>query len=152
MNVFEPVTITFNAAVVEPLPGNTIIVNRAWIDDGVNLPFFTTPVTTTVLAPDLSTSEKRASPDVVEIGDLLTYTIVLTNSGALDASPAEFIDVIPEGSLYISGTFSASDGEGGYDPVTQAITWTGSCECESPGYPDFCNHCRDALNCPMKRC
>jgi uncharacterized repeat protein (TIGR01451 family) len=126
VNVSKPVTITFNAAVVEPLPGNTVIVNRAWIDDNVNPPFFTTPVTTTVLAPDLSTSEKRASPSVVEIGDMLTYTIVLTNSGALDASLAEFMDPIPEGSLYIPGTFTASNGEGGYDPVTQAITWTGS--------------------------
>jgi uncharacterized repeat protein (TIGR01451 family) len=51
---------------------------------------------------------------------------VLTNNGALDASPAEFMDVIPEGSLYVADSFWASEGEGGYDPLSQTITWSGS--------------------------
>lgn len=125
VKVFEPVTITFTASVVQPLPGNTIIVNRAWVNDGVNLPFTTSPVTTTVLAPDLASSTKRASPSSVQIGDLLTYTIVLTNGGALDASPAEFTDVIPDGSQYVPDSLWASQGEAGYDLATQTITWTG---------------------------
>lgn len=45
-------------------------------------------------APDLSTSIKRAEPAAVNAGEVLTYTIVLTNSGSKDAN-VTLTDPIP---------------------------------------------------------
>ncbi len=127
VNVFEPVTITFQVTVAKPLPGSTLITNTAWLSDGVNLPFsISPPVTTTILAPDLRLSSKSASTETVEMGDRLTYTLVLTNVGSLDANPVVLLDPIPPDATYVPGSFWRSSGVGGYSPAGGAITWTGA--------------------------
>ncbi len=126
VRVFEPVIITYTAEVVSPLPGNTEILNTFSVDDGVNPLFtFSPPVTTTILAPDLRASTKTVTPTLAQIGDVLSYTIVLSNAGYYNASPVNLTDPIPPGSSYIPGTFWSSAGLGIYDPATKAITWTG---------------------------
>ncbi len=127
VNAFEPVTITFQVTVAKPLPGGTFVTNTAWLNDGVNPPFaISPPVTTTIIAPDLRLSSKTAFTDQVEMGDALTYTIVLTNVGSLDANLVALLDPIPPNAAYIPGSFWRSSGVGGYDPTRDAITWTGA--------------------------
>jgi len=127
VNVYEPVTITFRVTVAHPLPGGTLITNTARLNDGVNPPFaITPPATTTVLAPDLRGSVKRTSAGLVELGDLLTYTLLLTNVGTWDAGLVELTDPIPPNATYLPGSFWQSGGSGGYDPGRQAITWSGA--------------------------
>lgn len=61
-------------------------------------------VVTTVNMATLSAS-KRVSKNYGNIGDLLTYTIVLTNRGNTTATNILFIDTLPQGVSLIAGTF-----------------------------------------------
>jgi uncharacterized repeat protein (TIGR01451 family)/fimbrial isopeptide formation D2 family protein/LPXTG-motif cell wall-anchored protein len=54
-------------------------------------------------------------------GDTLTYTLRLTNEGAVAGTPAKAVDELPPGVTYVAG--SASNG-GVYDAATRTITWT----------------------------
>lgn len=52
------------------------------------------------------TALKSVNPDPgesVSVGDTLTYTITLTNSGLVDAGPIYISDAVPEGTEWISG-------------------------------------------------
>ncbi|MGD8625895.1 MAG: Ig-like domain-containing protein, partial [Anaerolineae bacterium] len=74
---------------------------------------------------DLSPSSKYVEPGVVQPGDPLTYTLILENAGPDDAPAVHMTDTLPLSTTYISGSLAFSAGAGGYDPATQAITWTG---------------------------
>ncbi|RPI29543.1 MAG: DUF11 domain-containing protein, partial [Chloroflexota bacterium] len=128
INVFEPVLVQYRVRVNQPLPGGAFFTNTFTLDDHANPPFVSTPVTTTVLAPDLGGSTKSASPGEVQLGDLLTYTLVLSNQGSLDAPEVWLTDPLPPGSAYYPGSYWDSYGTGGFDPSSQAITWTGRIE------------------------
>lgn len=86
----------------------------------------------TTEAPDLSIS-KRATP-VVKAGELITYTLTVTNSGVMTATNLEVTDVLPADANYAGGG-TLSDGLvawsvpvlGGYGSTTQvqfAVTAT----------------------------
>lgn len=64
---------------------------------------------------------KTADVDTAGIGDVITYTIEVTNFAT---GPAEYTinDVLPEGVTYVPGSVT---GGAVYDPLTNAITWTG---------------------------
>lgn len=133
VNVFEPVSVTYRVTIAAPLPGGSLITNTAWAWDGITPPFWITPpVTTTALAPNLARSVKVPSAALVELGDVLTYTIVLSNDGGLDANPVALVDAIPQHTSYISQSFEFSDGFGRYVPVSDTITWTGAVSVEMP--------------------
>ena len=51
------------------------------------------------------TLAKAVSPDTVDTsGQIVTYTVTLSNSGTVDATIDDFIDVLPAGSSYVSGS------------------------------------------------
>ncbi len=128
LNVFEPIYITYTVQVQNPLPGNTVLTNTFSLQNNIDPVWTATPVTTTIYAPDLRASSKEDLPDVVELDDPLFYTLVLRNDGAFAAQPAYLTDPIPEGSRYISGTFSITPTLGltyGYDPDRDRIYWVG---------------------------
>ncbi len=124
VRVFEPVFITFTVNVDDPQVG-TYFTNTFEIrDSSIITPFVSTPVTTTVLAPNFLPSYKTATTNTVELGDVLTYTIVLENIGLTDAYSVTLTDPMPGASAYISDSFQASSGAGGYNPETGAIEWS----------------------------
>ncbi|MFZ6028371.1 MAG: FG-GAP-like repeat-containing protein [Chloroflexota bacterium] len=129
INVFEPVVVTYTARVANPLPGNTLITNTFHLQDNINPVYAAPPVTTTVLAPDLRASTKDDTPDEVQLGDPVNYTIFLRNHGGLDALPAYFWDPIPAGSSYLTNTLQVSPVRPGdvygYDPIEDQIYWRG---------------------------
>lgn len=73
---------------------------------------------------DLSPSSKSVEPDVVQPGDVLTYTLVLANAGPDDAPAVHLTDTLPLSTTYVPGSLAFPAGAGGYDPATRAITWT----------------------------
>ncbi len=62
---------------------------------------------------------KMAEPEVASPGDLITYTIVLTNSAGGAMEGLVISDPLPDGLAY--KPHSAGDGD--YDPRTKTLTW-----------------------------
>ncbi|MBN1139813.1 MAG: exo-alpha-sialidase [Anaerolineae bacterium] len=83
-----------------------------WINTGLAIP------------PDLSGSAKAVDPPIFYPSDLLTYTLVLSNTG-LGPTVAWLADPIPADTAYQPGSLWASSGQYGYDPAGDTITWTG---------------------------
>jgi uncharacterized repeat protein (TIGR01451 family) len=81
-----------------------------------------------VAGVDLSPSEKQVQPEVVAPGGLLTYTLVLENAGTDDAPGVYLSDTVPLSTTYVPGSlaYPPGTGVGGYDPASEAITWTGA--------------------------
>jgi uncharacterized repeat protein (TIGR01451 family) len=75
-----------------------------------------------VIPPDLSGTTKQASTGAARVGDVVTYTIVLRNSGGPVTSTVLLTDSIPDGLEYKPGSLQAT---GGIVNVTQlpTITW-----------------------------
>ena len=81
-----------NTAVVSAASGET--------DTSDNTDTVTTPLTPTV---DLSVT-KTASASAPQIGDSLTYTIVVSNAGPSTATSVTATDTLPAGLTFVSGT------------------------------------------------
>lgn len=97
-------TITFSVKVTNVPPTPFTIPNAASINAD-NLPSLSTnTVNTTVLAASLNTS-KTVSKVNTTIGDILTYTIPITNIGNATALNILFIDTIPDGTSLVAGSF-----------------------------------------------
>jgi len=77
-----------------------------------------------VIPPDLSSSAKAVDPLSFHPSDLLTYTLVLSNTG-LGPTVARLTDPIPVDTAYRPDSLWASGGQYGYDPASGTITWTG---------------------------
>jgi uncharacterized repeat protein (TIGR01451 family) len=78
---------------------------------------------------DLSPSRKTASPPDATAGQVVTFTLVLHNSGTTIATNASLFDAIPLSTTYVPGSAQASSGVVTY---TDGIGWTGSI---APGAP-----------------
>jgi len=73
-------------------------------------------------SPNLSTSTKAVNRATAQPGDSLLYTIVLNNTGALDAD-AYLTDAIPPYTTYVLGS---ATGGAVYNPALNQIEWTGT--------------------------
>jgi uncharacterized repeat protein (TIGR01451 family) len=81
----------------------------------------------TISQPDLSGSAKEASGTTVSSGEVLTYTIVVSNTGIEDASAASLSDPIPEHTTYVTGSAQTDPpGSGVLTETASAIEWSGS--------------------------
>jgi uncharacterized repeat protein (TIGR01451 family) len=94
-------------------------------------PMMTVPVTMTVLTPTLSVDVSATPPDVTHPGDLITYTIVLTNTsdGSIDV---KLTDAIPMSTTYVAG--SATGGLAYIQPATgdDYVMWSATLPQASP--------------------
>lgn len=68
-------------------------------------PVTTNQVTTQVESVDLE-AIKTADKQIAIIGDKLTYSVLITNSGTVDATNVMFMDTIPNGATFIPNTFT----------------------------------------------
>jgi len=75
-------------------------------------------------SPNLSTSAKFVDKNVAEAGDILNYTIILSNNGSLDATEVLVADTLPASTTYNTGSLWASSGV--YGESGGVITWEGT--------------------------
>lgn len=73
--------------------------------------------------PDLSTSTKSAARATAAPGDVVTYTIVLRNTGGPLVASARVTDTLPGGLDYIDGSFAATLGT--VQAAPPVLQWTG---------------------------
>lgn len=75
------------------------------------------PVTTQVHSLALA---KSAIPDLADIGDLITYTLTVTNQNKMSTTHNIIIeDLLPDYTAYVHS-------DGAYDPASAVVTWTKS--------------------------
>ncbi len=87
------IAMTFEVVVDSPMYSGTQVVNTAWADG------FVDTVTTTIQGhPDLAVT-KTVTPSVVKPGQMVTYTLLLTNTGNAIASDVTVVDRLPVGFL-----------------------------------------------------
>ncbi len=77
------------------------------------------------LTPELGSSSKVASNSVPAMGEVVTYTITLQNSGAPLTETVLLTDTLPAELLYQSGSLTADFGTPD-DSNTPTLTWSGT--------------------------
>ena len=111
--------VTFQVQVAGDVPDNTPIRNEALITaDGL---LVTRAATAMVRAADLSASQKQASAALAPPGSVLTYTLVLRNTGAGSAQ-VTVNDPLPAGVSFVEGS---ATGGAVYNPERHEVVWQG---------------------------
>ncbi len=121
------VTLSFALSLTELLPDGTPITNTATLEDGHG-GTHTLQAVTMARAPGLSGSFKRAAPETVGAGEIVTYTIYVRNLSVVETT-AEMRDVLPAGLSYVPGSLSCGTGTCRYE--SGVVTWTGTAQGES---------------------
>lgn len=95
-------TTTFNYLVIVPISGSA-----------------TSNTVTTIINVSNLSIVKSANVEAVTIGDTLTYTIVITNTGNINAENVEFIDIVPSELTFVAGSVTINGtSEPTFDPNT----------------------------------
>ena len=125
----KPVYIDFMVKIDAPLANGTVITNTAEISDGVNPTHYKSVSVTVKSSSNWANSRKEAqnnnssrTPGTAKVGDTLTYTIYVENSGDMDATDVVVIDQVP------ACTSITGSPTGGlvYNPTTNLLTWSGA--------------------------
>ncbi|MGH1109720.1 cell surface protein [Bacillus paranthracis] len=105
----ETVTVTFQVNVISVPPSNSIMGNDtilySYTVDPNGTPITTSISTNIVTNPVLDamiTMVKSVDQTLVTLGDTITYTTILTNSGNTNATNITFTDLIPDGTTFIT--------------------------------------------------
>jgi len=117
-------TFSFRVKLDPVLDNGLFIENSALINDGINQ-FARSTRTTVVSAPDLTTSRKTVDHfPTAEPGDVLKYTLTLTNTGNMNAS-ASLTDIVPANTTFVDGSLAATIGNVAYNVGTRTVSWNG---------------------------
>lgn len=105
----ETVTVTFQVNVISVPPSSSIMGNDtilySYTVDPNGAPATTSTSTNIVTNPVLDamiTIIKSVDQTLVTLGDTITYTTILTNSGNTNATNITFTDLIPDGTTFIT--------------------------------------------------
>jgi len=108
--------ILLTVAVARPLPNDTVLTNTTWLDAdwlGVDQ---TTPLSatqqTTVHSRPVLTITKTGEPDPVITGQILNYTLVITNSGNENASSVTVVEDYDPNTSFIYSSPAPDPGSG----------------------------------------
>ncbi|MEK5042391.1 DUF11 domain-containing protein [Bacillus sp. FSL L8-0637] len=93
-----------------PLPNpvqNSAALQYSFIADP-NLPAVVRNATSNIVSTQINTANivatKLTSTNFADVGDVITYTTILTNNGNIAASNVTFTDIIPAGTIFIPNT------------------------------------------------
>ncbi len=114
----------FRVAIHDPLPPGTVFTNTVHLGCADHYIYFDKPLKTRVNVPDFSTSSMTADQPTASAGDSRRYTVVLRNTGIIDASSAVLHNPFPWFTTYVSGSLSVSNG-GTSEVTPESIHWTG---------------------------
>jgi len=120
----QSVIVSYRVDVASPLAPGTVVSNVAYIGYDDHYILFDREVDVRVNVPDLSASTITVDKETAERGEPLTYTIVLRNTGVIDASSAVLINDIPAHVAYLPGSLSTA----GAPPAVwdgEKVTWSG---------------------------
>ncbi|HYC61829.1 MAG TPA: ExeM/NucH family extracellular endonuclease [Thermoanaerobaculia bacterium] len=121
---------TLTVAVAPNVPAGNVISNTAQVTDATTEgnpgDESDTEVTTVAASSDLSVS-KSDSPDPVNAGNNITYTITVNNPGPSNAAGVSLNDTVPANTTFVS---LASPG--GWSCTTPALGGTGNVNCTNP--------------------
>ncbi|SCC13493.1 DUF7507 domain-containing protein [Bacillus wiedmannii] len=105
----ETVTVTFQVTVISVPPSSSIMDNDtilySYTVNPSAAPVTTSTSTNSVTNPVLDamiTMIKSVDQTLVTLGDTITYTTLLTNSGNTNATNITFTDLIPDGTTFVS--------------------------------------------------
>lgn len=119
----ERKSFTYQATIAAPLPLGTVLTQTSEIYAPLQNLSFERENAVYVNFPDLQSSSLTVKPaQEVEPGDVLTYTLVLRNSGLVDAPLVTATNQLPH-MLVLSGVDSPAQGSL-LSNGTDAITWT----------------------------
>lgn len=112
INPGDSVIVIFDVNVVSiPTPNPTInigVVDGRFIVDPTKPPvdktFDSNPVENTIIIATIDTV-KNVDKTIAVVGDVLTYTITVTNTGSVDMN-INILDVVPVGTIFIPGSFT----------------------------------------------
>ena len=110
--------------------GDTQETLRGWLDRpwGRGDLYFIQKIIATIEAPpeqpNLSASTKKPSSLTPRTGDVLTYTILLRNTGRPFTDPVFLTDTVPAGLAYVPGSLTATLGTPNASSVP-TLRWTG---------------------------
>ena len=113
VNVGSPATLVVRATVTTASPHtNTAAITHSDQFDP-NTANNTASVTQTPQQADLALTKTISDP-TPNVGDIVTYTVTLTNNGPDSATKAQVTDLLPAGVSFVTATPS----QGAYDPAT----------------------------------
>ena len=104
------------------LIGNTVPTPNPIPNSGTitipGLPSISTNTVTTTVNNATLNLVKSVDKDLAIVGEVVTYTIVVTNSGSIAANPAVITDIVPNGTSYVAGTLKVNGIANAGDPNT----------------------------------
>lgn len=78
--------------------------------------------------PDIESADLKLSKTVSdaspEVGDVITFTVLITNDGPDKATNVTVEDIVPNGFTYQSGTILGGDSQNDADPAGAGLSWT----------------------------
>ena len=100
-------TVTFQVTVNEKATGS--ISNTAYVkDDEGNKEEPTNPVVTPVIIAEKTATVGETTAETVKVGDIITYTITLTNTGS-QTGTVKVTDSIPTGTTFVNGSIKINE-------------------------------------------
>ncbi len=124
LDIGVPRGVTMQVRVNSPLPNGTVLTNTAWVTSTEGLTDTDTVTTPVTSAPvlHLVKSSTDANGGDLRPGDLLTYTLVVSNTGNETASNVTVSDTIPAHTTYVPGSITGGDSRS--DAGLPVLVWT----------------------------
>ena len=67
--------------------------------------------------------DKQVTDDTPNLGDAVTFTLRVANTGPVTARNIDVTDVVPNGYTYVPGTIAGGDTRDASNPATTGLTW-----------------------------
>jgi uncharacterized repeat protein (TIGR01451 family) len=106
----ETLTLTYQARVGNNVPYGTMSRQVSWLEFRDQGLLFDRVAAVPVNVADFSSSRLEASPNLIGIGQIVTYTLHLTNTGLVDAPLVSVTNHIPPYLQVLTGTINSSQG------------------------------------------
>ncbi len=127
VGINQAFTVSFTVVVTDDLPNALEIVNQTYSITGGNVfsQAFGAPVTVTVETPVTLTITKSDDPDPVDAGDLITYTLIVTNDSSSKGPAGNVVvtDTIPVSTTLVDAGFNGP-ATGVTSTLGSEVIWT----------------------------